>query len=125
MLDRGILTQCRAELIRTASPGKLALADGLPLDAVFGGGTITYGALAGTLGVANQGVGLYLDEIYEEEIEGRDHSDLTTVAVYADTGFGRFNSQGAAVRSRIVNPNDAHDREMYREELLRVYAEWG
>jgi hypothetical protein len=125
MLDPGIVARCRAELIRTASAGKLALANGLPLDAVFGRGTITYGALAGILGVANQGVGLYLDDIYEGEIEGRGRSDLTTAAVYAKTGFGRFNSQGATVRSGVVDPSNAHDRQTYREELLRVYAEWG
>jgi hypothetical protein len=125
MLDPRILARCRAELIRTANAGKLALANGLPHRVVFERGTITYGALAGILGVANQGVGLYLDDIYKTEIEGRDRSDLTTAAVYADTGFGRFNSQGATVRSRAVDPSNAHDRQTYREELLRVYAEWG
>jgi hypothetical protein len=84
---------------------------------------ITYGDLAKLLGVRNQSLGRYLDPIYYEEIRaGR--PDLTLVVVYADTGFGRFNSRGEAARSVKVDPHNPDHVKGYKRELARVYKQW-
>ncbi len=107
MIDSRITDRCRKILIDTARART----------------TITYGQLAPQLGVANQSLGQYLDAIYAEEMRaGR--PDLGVVVVYADTGFGRFNSRGGPVRSVRVDPNDPESVRAYREELAKVYAQW-
>ncbi len=123
MLNRGIIDRCRAELMRTARAGAAAFAEGASPSEVHRRGTITYARLAALLGVANQSVGLYLDVIYEEEI-GHGRPDLTTVVVYEKTGLGRYNSRGAAVRSKVVVPGNLSDERAYRDELNKVYGQW-
>ena len=85
--------------------------------------TIYYGELAIHLGVANQGVGKYLTEIYEQLRKSDPKApDLTVVAVYKQTDYGCYNSRGGPSRSVRVDSNDAVDRKQYDNELSRVYA---
>jgi hypothetical protein len=86
-------------------------------------GTITYAELAAHLGIANQGPWGMLDDIYGEEIVAG-HPDLTLVVVYSQTGLGRYNSEGAHVRSVKVDPGDSNQVKAYREALARVYEYW-
>jgi hypothetical protein len=86
-------------------------------------GTITYGELATHLGIANQGPWDVLDELYKEETDAR-RPDLTLVVVYSDTGFGRYNSEGASTRSVKVDPKNPDQVRAYREALARVYEHW-
>jgi hypothetical protein len=107
MIDRRITARCKARLIAVARASK----------------KIAYGELAKRLGVANQSVGRYLNAIYEEEI-ALGHPDLTLVAVYKNTNFGRFNSRGGPAQSIRVDPNNRNDVRAYEAELSRVYAHW-
>ena len=86
-------------------------------------GTIKYSALASFLGVANQSVGLYLNEIYAEQV-ALGYPDLTVVVVYAETGMGRYNSRGGPAQSIRVDPDKRSDVAAYRAELERVYDYW-
>lgn len=107
MIDKQRVDRCRTKLIEVARSR----------------GTINYGDLAKLLGVANQSVGPYLNAIYDDEIaHGR--PDLTVVAVYSDTGFGRYNSRGGPAQSVRVDPNNPADVRAYMDELDRVYKEW-
>ena len=107
MIDQQITVRCKTRLIAVARARE----------------TITYSALASFLGVANQSVGLYLNEIYAEEIALR-HPDLTVVVVYAETGMGRYNSRGGPAQSVRVDPDNQSDVQAYRAELQRVYDHW-
>jgi hypothetical protein len=109
MIDKRITKKCKARLIAVARASKPK--------------TITYGALAKLLGVANQSVGRYLNPIYEEEI-ALGHPDLTVVVVYSKTGMGRFNSRGGPAQSIRVDPKNPSHRNAYDAELARVYAHW-
>lgn len=105
MIDQRKIESCRSILIDVAGRG-----DRIP-----------YGSIAKSLGIANQSIGRYLNAIYEVEItNGR--PDLTLVAVYKDTKYGRFNSQGKAPQSKLIDPNNADDVRAYEMELARVYA---
>lgn len=105
MLDAGIVLRCRAKLIDVAKKHA----------------KITYGELTKHLGVANQSVGQYLDAIYRDEIAaGR--PDLTLVAVYKETGYGRYNSRGGQPRSIKVDPNNPADVRAYDAELRKVHT---
>jgi hypothetical protein len=87
---------------------------------------ITYGEMAKYLGVTNQSVGKYLDAIYIREVQNRSNiPDLTTLVVYKDTNYGRYNSRGASVRSEKVNPDCDKHRNLYDEEIKRVCEYWG
>jgi hypothetical protein len=107
MIDKRITNRCKARLIAAARASK----------------TITYGALAKPLSIANQSVGRYLNAIYDEEIT-LGHPDLTVVAVYAKTGMGRFNSRGDPAQSIRVDPKKPSDVRAYKSELARVYHHW-
>ena len=107
MIDRRITERCKTRLIAVARARE----------------TITYSALASFLGVANQSVGLYLNEVYAEEIP-LGHPDLTVVVVYAGTGMGRYNSRGGPAQSVRVDPDNRSDVAKYRAELERVYDHW-
>jgi len=102
-----ILARCRAKLEETARKRDL----------------ISYSKLASHMGIANQGVGPYLNAIYQEETE-LDHPDLTLVAVYAGTRYGRFNSRGGPAQSVKVNPDKPEDRQKYDDEVKRVWDFW-
>ena len=107
MIDQGLVLRCRARLIDVAKKRS----------------RIPYSDLAKYLRVANQSVGLYLNAIYKDEIAvGR--PDLTLVAVYADTGYGRYNSRGRQPQSIEVDPKNPSDVRAYAAELNKVYAEW-
>jgi hypothetical protein len=102
------ISRCRDKLIAVARERK----------------TVPYGELARHIGVANQGLTPYLNAIYNEEMSsGR--PDLTLVAVYLKTGFGRYNSEGAVAQSVIVDHRDAAQVAKYKQELARVYRHWG
>jgi hypothetical protein len=105
MLDREIIERCKSRLIAVASARD----------------TIKYSELAAHLGIANQSIGRYLNEIYVNET-ALGHPDITLVAVYAHTGLGRNNSKGA--QSIIVEPDNAHDVATYKAGLKRVYDHW-
>src|ERR1700688_152060 len=107
MIDPQITARCKTRLIAVARARE----------------TIIYSALAGVLGVANQSVGLYLNEIYADEI-AQGHPDLTVVAVYDKTGMVRYNSRGGPAQSVPVDPNNAADVAAYQAELERVYNHW-
>jgi hypothetical protein len=107
MIDKRITNKCKARLIAVARADK----------------RIPYGELAKSIGVANQSVGRYLNAIYEEEI-ALGHPDVTLVAVYKKTGWGRFNSRGGPAQSFGVDPNKRSDVKAYEAELARVYAHW-
>jgi len=106
MLDETIVTECRRKIAEVANKSA----------------TITYSELAGHLHVANQSVGKYLTEIYKRECEGTANPDLTTVVVYADTGYGRYNSEGEEAESVRVDPDNAEDVRRYKDMLRRVHA---
>jgi hypothetical protein len=105
MLDAGIVLRCRAKLVDVARKR----------------GKITYGQLANHLGVANQSVGLYLNAIYKDEI-ATGYPDLTLVVVYKETGYGRYNSRGRQPQSIKIDPNNKADRQVYDNDLRKVYA---
>ena len=107
MIDGQITARCKTRLIAVARAR----------------GTITYSALADFLGVANQSVGLYLNEIYAEET-AQGHPDLTVVVVYAETEMGRYNSRGGPAQSVRVDPSNPADVVAYKAELERVYDHW-
>jgi hypothetical protein len=102
-----LLNRCRSKLFEVARRGK----------------QISYGDLAKHVGVINQGLGPYLDAIYLEEIR-QDHPDVTLVAVYSGTKFGRYNSRGRAPKSIKVDPENPTDIANYNAELKRVYKHW-
>jgi len=105
MVDQTLLAHCRLILIDTARNNR----------------KIAYSKLASLLGVANQSVGKYLNEIYKDEI-AKGHPDLTLVAVYSGTEYGNYNSRGARPQSFKIDPkNESHVRD-YDTELRRVYA---
>jgi hypothetical protein len=103
MIDKRITDRCKARLIAAARASD----------------TITYGALASLLGVANQSVGRHLNAIYEEEI-ALGHPDLTVVVVYGRTGMGCFNSRGGSAQSIPVDPKNKADVQTYESELARI-----
>ncbi len=105
MLDEVLVSRCRHKLAEVAAERS----------------TITYSTMAEHLGVANQAVGKYLTAIYKRECEGTTNPDLTVVVVYADTGYGRYNSEGERVESVKVNPFNVYDVERYKDMLQRVY----
>jgi hypothetical protein len=107
MIDQKLVDRCRAMLIEVVRSKR----------------KIFYSELATVLGVANQSVGVYLNPIYEQEMAaGR--PDLTVVAVYTETGMGRYNSRGGPAQSVKVDPNSNEDVKAYKEELNRVYEQW-
>jgi hypothetical protein len=103
-MDTERLNKCRSKLVEVAAARS----------------RITYGELAAHLGVANQSVGPYLNSIYREEVTA-ERPDLTLVVVYADTGFGRYNSGGGPAQSVKVDPQNLDDVKAYNEHLARVY----
>ncbi|MGD9768003.1 MAG: hypothetical protein AB7U62_10180 [Pseudolabrys sp.] len=105
MINQKIVDQCRQSLIDAARRKQ----------------KITYGDLATTIGVANQSVGAYLNQIYTEEIE-KGHPDLTLVAVYSGIGYGKYNSAGKRPQSVKFDSTNADDVQEYEKELSRVYA---
>lgn len=107
MINKRITVKCKTRLIAVARASS----------------RVTYGELAKHVGVANQSVGRYLDAIYNEEI-ALGHPDVTLVAVYKDTGMGRFNSRGGPAKSIRVDPNKQSDVNNYQDELTQVYAYW-
>jgi len=82
---------------------------------------IPYGDLARHVGVANQGLGPYLDRIYKDELANA-APDLTLVAVYSGTEYGRYNSRGRQPKTIKVNPNNPAHVRAYEAELNRVYS---
>ena len=84
---------------------------------------ITYGDLAAHLGVANQSVGPFLNAIYREEVEaGR--PDITLLAVYAGTNYGRYNSRGKRAQSIRVDPKDVTQCRTYDADVTLVHEFW-
>jgi hypothetical protein len=106
-MNRQLCARCRDKLIEVAKQGR----------------TITYGELAAHLAIANQGSGRMLDAIYQKETAAG-HPDLTLVAVYSQTGLGRYNSEGKRARSVKVDPRNPDQVKAYREALARVYEYW-
>ena len=107
MLDKQRVERCRAKLVAAARSRR----------------TITYSELAEFLRVANQSVGKYLNEIYNQEMsQGR--PDLTVVVVYVDTEMGRYNSKGGPPQSVQVDPDNPKHVRAYKAELSRVYKQW-
>ena len=84
---------------------------------------VAYSSLAKIVGVANQGLRPYLQAIYESEMAAR-HPDLTLVAVYANTRYGRYNSRGGDAQSIRVDPQNAADVAAYEADLEQVYEFW-
>jgi hypothetical protein len=64
---------------------------------------------------------LVADAIYKDETAAR-RPDLTLVAVYSETGYGRYNSRGRQSRSVKVDPKNPTDVQIYEAELRKVYA---
>jgi hypothetical protein len=107
MVNSAITSKCRSRIKVVASRGE----------------TIPYSHLAKHLGVANQSVGHYLDEIYKQECEAQ-RPDLTVVVVYAGTKMGRYNSQGKPAKSKKVDPCNPADVKAYQAELKAVHDHW-
>jgi hypothetical protein len=107
MVNPAITSKCRSLIQAVASRGE----------------TIPYSRLAKNLGVANQSVGHYLDEIYKEECDAR-RPDLTVVVVYAGTKMGRYNSRGKPAKSKKVDPRNPTDVKAYQAELKAVHGHW-
>jgi hypothetical protein len=87
-------------------------------------GTITYGDLAAYLGVANRSVGKYLNAIYKDLVVRSKLPDLTLLAVYSGTNYGRYNSRGLPAQSVVFNPNKQDDCSTYDADRERVYQHW-
>jgi len=87
-------------------------------------GTITYGELAAHLGVANQSIGGYLNAVYNDLVVSQDLPDLTLLAVYSGTQYGRYNSRGGVAQSEAFDPNDPNQCAMYDADRERVYRQW-
>ncbi len=87
-------------------------------------GTITYGELAAHLRVANQSVGHYLNSVYNDLVVNSGLPDLTLLAVYSGTGYGRYNSQGRPAQSVEFDPNDQAQRARYDNDRDLVYQHW-
>lgn len=101
------LKKCRSKLIETAKARS----------------KITYGVLAAHIGANNQALTPFLNAIYREEIAAN-RPDLTLVAVYAATNFGKYNSRGGAPQSVRVDPQNPEDVRIYNEQLAKVYECW-
>jgi hypothetical protein len=106
-MNTGLLKRCRDKLVAIAHKGE----------------RIPYSELAKHVGVANQGLRPYLNQIYEEEI-ALAHPDLTLVAVYVGTKYGRYNSRGAEAQSVQIDPSNAADVAAYEADVARVYQHW-
>lgn len=87
-------------------------------------GTITYGELAAHLGVANQSVGGYLNAVYHDLVVDQGLPDLTLLAVYSGTEYGRYNSRGLPAQSVEFDADDPNQRAMYDSDRERVYQRW-
>lgn len=87
-------------------------------------GTITYGELAAHLGVANQSVGAYLNAVYNDLVIAQGLPDVTLLAVYSGTQYGRYNSRGSAAQSVGFNPADSSQRALYDNDRESVYQHW-
>jgi hypothetical protein len=107
-VDPEIVARCRERLIQVARAR----------------GTISYGELAQYLGVANQYVGGYLNVIYNELVIAQGSPDLTLLAVYSGTRYGRYNSRGEAAQSAAFDPNDPNQRALYDDDRECVYQHW-
>jgi hypothetical protein len=106
-MDTIYLDKCRSKLREVARAGD----------------RISYSSLAAHLGIESRGTGPYLIAIYEEEMKaGR--PDITLVVVYAQTGFGRYNSHGGPATGTEVDPDNPADVRAYREQLAKVYEYW-
>jgi hypothetical protein len=88
-------------------------------------GTISYSELAAHLGVASQGVGPYLNAIYSDAVMSRGLPDLTLLAVYRGTNYGRFHSRGLPTQSVVFDPSNPEHRRIYDRDRERVYKQWG
>jgi hypothetical protein len=86
--------------------------------------TITYGELAAYLGVANQSVGAYLNAVYNDLVIGQGLPDVTLLAVYSSTQYGRYNSRGSTAQSVEFNPADPSQRTLYDNDRESVYQHW-
>jgi hypothetical protein len=84
-------------------------------------GTITYGALAGRLGVANVGVTPYLNAVYNDLVIDQGLPDLTLLAVSSGSQYGRYNSRGSEAQSVPFNPSDPSQRALYDADRQAVY----
>src|SRR5690242_1894567 len=84
-------------------------------------GTITYGQLAAHLGIANQSVGPYLNAVYDDLVINSGLPDLTLLAVYSGTKYGRYNSRGLPARSVVFDPHDPAHRRIYDSDRELVY----
>jgi hypothetical protein len=85
-------------------------------------GIITYGELAKYLGVANQSVGHYLDAIYNDLVIKFGLPDLTLLAVYKGTKYGRYNSRGLPAQSVEFDPEDGSPPHLRRRPRTRLPA---
>lgn len=86
--------------------------------------TITYGELAGYLGVANQSVGKYLNAIYENLVVNSKFPDLTLLAVYRGSRYGRYNSRGLPAQTVKFDPENPDHCRRYDSDRELVYQRW-
>jgi len=107
-LDKEIVSRCCDKLKFLAMKGE----------------RITYGELALYLGVTNQSVGEYLNEVYEAEIRLGDH-DLTLLAHYSNSWFGKCNSHGLVPQSIGVDPDNLAEVKAYKNDLKDLFSHWG
>jgi hypothetical protein len=107
-VDSELVARCRDRLIQVARQR----------------GTITYGALAAHLGVIPQAVGKYLNAVYNDLVVEQGLPDLTLLAVYSGTEYGRYNSRGGAAQSVTFNPDNPSQRALYDADRERVYQHW-
>ena len=85
---------------------------------------ITYGDLAKQIGVAAQGIGRFLNEVYNDVVIEQGLPDITLLAVYAKKDYGLYNSRGNTAQSVEFDPNDAAQMAMYVSDRQKVYAQW-
>jgi predicted ArsR family transcriptional regulator len=103
-----LVARCREKLIKVAKQK----------------GTITYGEMAAHLGMANQAVGPYLNALYDDLVIKSRLPDLTLLAVYSGTKYGKYNSRGRPAQSVEFDPNHQDHRRIYDSDRELVYQHW-
>ncbi|MCS6129788.1 hypothetical protein G3485_22155 [Shewanella baltica] len=86
--------------------------------------TITYGDLAKQIGVAAQGIGRFLNEIYDDITINQQLPDITLLAVYSKKTYGLYNSAGRIAQSIVFDPNDPVQMAQYLSDRQKVYTQW-